>query len=125
MWNQLAALLVISSIAWHILAEAAVYISFKINQDYIETYLCINRDKPESDCHGCCQLKKELAKQQETKSEMPDTQLKKVEIQYFQSSSDNSKLFPVVLKEQPQPYQYAHASTPLNAIFHPPRATLL
>ncbi|PTN07567.1 hypothetical protein C8N47_1156 [Mangrovibacterium marinum] len=125
MWKQLAALLVISSIAWHILAEAAVYISFKINQDYIETYLCINRDKPESDCHGCCQLKKELEKQQETKSEMPDIQLKKIEIQYFQSSSDSSKLFPTVWEDHPQPYPYAHASTPLKAIFHPPRIALL
>jgi len=125
MWKQLAAILIILSIAWHILAEAAVYVSFKINQDYIEKYLCINRDNPESECHGCCQLKKELEKQQETKSEMPDTQLKKIEIQYFQSGSNSSKLFPTDLEEHTQPYQYAHSSTPLKDIFHPPRATLL
>lgn len=34
----------------------AVVVSFKINQDYISTYLCINRDKPQLQCNGKCVL---------------------------------------------------------------------
>lgn len=123
--KPLIAVLLAFSIAWHIMAEAAVFISFKINQDYIEKYLCVNRDNPESECHGCCQLKKELEEQKETTSDMPDTQLKKVEIQYFPSSSSHFKLFTSDSEGHNQPYQYAHYSTALKDIFHPPRTALL
>jgi len=121
MLKQLAAFLIISSIAWHILAEAAVYLSFKINQDYIEKYLCIDRDKPESNCHGCCQLKKELQEQKETKSEMPDSQLKKVEIQYFPVIAENINLFPFYIPRQFQRFELASSLFELKDIFHPPK----
>ena len=123
--KSLIAVLLAGTIAWHILAEAAVYISFKINQDYIEKYLCVNRDNPESECHGCCQLEKEMKKQQETKSNMPDTQLKKIEIQYFPTSLNNLKLFPSDFEKHIQPYQYPRYSKAFKEIFHPPRKLLL
>jgi hypothetical protein len=34
----------------------AVYIDFKLNQEYISKVLCINRDKPELECDGHCIL---------------------------------------------------------------------
>ncbi|WP_430615093.1 hypothetical protein [Flavobacterium sp. JP2137] len=35
-------------------------VSYFIDYDYIATVLCINRDKPELECHGKCHLMKEL-----------------------------------------------------------------
>ncbi|WP_163717372.1 hypothetical protein [Mangrovibacterium lignilyticum] len=125
MGKQLLAILIISSIAWHILAEAAVYLSFKINQDYIEKYLCVNRDNPESACHGCCQLKKELQEQHETKSEMPDNQVKKIEIQYFPISSKDISLLPLHVEKQKSQRNVVLHPFGGNEIFHPPKKHLL
>ncbi len=53
----------------HIFNVAVIYVEFKLNQDYIAEVLCINKDVPDSDCHGCCQLKKEISEQEEQKHE--------------------------------------------------------
>ena len=47
---------------WISIQQVGVVIYFKINQSYIETQLCENKDKPELACHGKCSLKKELEK---------------------------------------------------------------
>ena len=39
-----------------------IVIHFKLNQDYIEKNYCVNKTKPKLQCHGQCQLKKELQK---------------------------------------------------------------
>src|SRR5690606_37715172 len=38
----------------------AVFIDFKLNQDYISKVLCINRDKPQLDCDGQCVLMQKM-----------------------------------------------------------------
>ena len=47
---------------WISIQQVGVVIYFKINQSYIETQFCENKDKPELACHGKCSLKKELEK---------------------------------------------------------------
>ena len=42
--------------------KVVVITNWKINQDYIAEYLCENKDKPELNCAGCCQLEKQLTK---------------------------------------------------------------
>ncbi|WP_372775890.1 hypothetical protein [Mangrovibacterium sp.] len=121
MLKQLTATFIILSIAWHILSEAAVYLSFKINQDYIEKYLCVNREDPESDCHGCCQLKKQLDEQQKQKQEAPDSNLKKVEIQYFPISGWEVRNFPISIWNRKNDCDIAVYSIGKNDIFHPPK----
>ncbi len=44
------------------------YVEYILNQDYIAEFLCINKDKPELQCHGKCHLAKEIEKQQENES---------------------------------------------------------
>ncbi len=46
-----------------------VVIHFKLNQDYIEKNYCVNKTKPKLQCHGQCQLKKELQKTSDTNLE--------------------------------------------------------
>ncbi len=36
------------------------FVDYFLHKKYIEENLCINRDKPELNCHGTCHLKKEL-----------------------------------------------------------------
>ncbi len=51
--------------------HAFIFISFKINQDYIVEKLCINREKPEMNCKGHCQLKKQMKEEEKRKKESP------------------------------------------------------
>jgi hypothetical protein len=46
-----------------------IVIHFKLNQDYIEKNYCVNKTKPKLQCHGQCQLKKELQKTSDTNLE--------------------------------------------------------
>lgn len=43
----------------------AVFIDFKLNQDYISKVLCINRDKPELECEGQCVLMQKMKSTQD------------------------------------------------------------
>ena len=44
------------------LRPIAPFVEYAINYDYISKVLCINKDKPEMNCNGKCQLMKELEK---------------------------------------------------------------
>ena len=51
------------------------YLEFAINQDFIASVLCINREKPEVECGGKCHLTKQLQKagKEETEQQKPAT----------------------------------------------------
>ena len=67
--------------------EFLVYVSFKLNQNYIAQNLCVEKDLPESTCKGCCQLKKRVREQQNHKEEVPVTAEHKNELVYFLANS--------------------------------------
>ncbi|MGB1043087.1 MAG: hypothetical protein ACPGU6_06815 [Tenacibaculum sp.] len=47
------------------LRPIAPFVEYVINYDYISKVLCINKDKPELQCNGKCQLMQKLEKQQD------------------------------------------------------------
>lgn len=47
------------------LRPVAPFVEYAINYDYISKVLCINKDKPELQCNGKCQLMQKLEKQQD------------------------------------------------------------
>lgn len=47
------------------LRPIAPFVEYAINYDYISKVLCINKDKPELNCNGKCQLMMELEQQQD------------------------------------------------------------
>ena len=54
--KRILSTLLIVTILLQTCGTIAVVVSFKINQDYISTYLCVNRDKPQMQCNGKCVL---------------------------------------------------------------------
>ena len=42
--------------------DTITFFAFKLNQDFIANELCINKEKPELNCHGKCHLNNELKK---------------------------------------------------------------
>lgn len=60
--------------------EAAIYLSFKINQTYIAENLCVEKDIEESTCGGCCQLKEKIKEtRQEDSKNLPERQREKTQ----------------------------------------------
>lgn len=42
--------------------QALIFVHFKLNREAIEQAFCVNKDKPDLQCHGTCYLKKQLQK---------------------------------------------------------------
>lgn len=60
-----------------------IFVSFKLNQDFIAKNLCVEKDVEGSNCKGCCQLKKKLHQQQEQKKELPPLPENKQDFNFF------------------------------------------
>lgn len=67
-------------------SEGLIFISFKINQEYIARNLCIEKDVKGSTCKGCCQLKKKLNEHEEQKKQLPPEQNEKLQLNLFLKS---------------------------------------
>jgi hypothetical protein len=77
-----------------------IYASFDLNQNYIASTLCENRDKPEMHCNGKCYLMKKLkqAEEKEKKQEQ-DSQKKGAVDQFMIKQSIRLALFPNQIKK--------------------------
>jgi len=75
--------IVIFSLLTFQFSEELIFISFKINQEYIAKNLCIEKDVAGSTCKGCCQLKKKLNEQEEQKKQLPPEQNEKLQLNLF------------------------------------------
>lgn len=59
--------------------QALLIVHFKLNQKEIEKEFCVNKAKPQLQCHGKCHLKKDLEKSE--KNDLEQTNIsKKIEI---------------------------------------------
>ncbi len=119
--RQLISFALILAFGGHLFAQLGIYVSFKINQDYIAEFMCIEKDLPESTCQGCCQLKDKLEEHEEQKQELPQSENRKYEIQLFLAKYD------FLLKKQPQVEEFNSTPTQISGIllsrniFHPPK----
>lgn len=107
------------------LVKTSIFISWKANQDYIIENCCINRDKPELECNGKCQLSKQLkAVDQEASSNkpaaVPKLKLETLEMVLTTQEAFNHQLsgliasIPVFAQSE---YTYNY----LSDCFHPPQ----
>uniref|UniRef100_UPI003216DC0F hypothetical protein n=1 Tax=uncultured Draconibacterium sp. TaxID=1573823 RepID=UPI003216DC0F len=85
--KQLFSAILILSVFTFQFSELLVYVSFKLNQDFIAKNLCVEKDVEGSTCKGCCQLKKKINEQQKQKEEMPPDQSEKLEITFYAEQS--------------------------------------
>ncbi|MCP3927843.1 MAG: hypothetical protein GY705_01945 [Bacteroidetes bacterium] len=53
------------------LSDVVVFLSFKVNQDFIAEFLCVNKFEPEVMCSGKCFLNDQLDKSREKEQEIP------------------------------------------------------
>ncbi len=50
----------------------SILVNFELNKKYIAQNLCEKRAMPVNDCQGNCYLKKQLTKEQQNTSSLPD-----------------------------------------------------
>ncbi len=102
-------------------SDLLVYISFKINQDYIAKNLCVEKDIEGSTCKGCCQLKKKLEKNTEQKEQVPPVQNNKQNIDFFTLNYLPNNYFPVLLEITKSFLSRLNNYKFLSSIFRPPK----
>jgi hypothetical protein len=66
------------------LTRIGILVDFKINQDFIAEFLCINKDDIASSCNGKCYLSQKLqeAEEQEQK-QIPASKTERLEVVYY------------------------------------------
>ena len=102
-------------------SELLVYVSLKINQDYIAKNLCVEKDVEGSTCNGCCHLKKKVNEQQKQKDKLPLNESEKQNINFYVLTG-NQRL---VLNDEQVEYSIKKQSEYFEIfcykIFHPPK----
>jgi hypothetical protein len=101
-----------------------IYTSFKLNQKYITSHFCVNKDKPKMHCNGHCHLKKELAKDDSESPGQAPQNLKDNAEELFCNDSSTFTFYTTetalntaaLFKENFYTHSY------LRDIFHPPMA---
>jgi len=107
------------------LRNSIVYISFKINQQYIIENLCIERVKQINNCNGNCQLMKELEKNlpQGPEAPLPTTENNHPILLYFTDNKINITPDSYLTNSQYNDYNQLIISNPYaRGIFRPPKA---
>ncbi|MBE7629195.1 hypothetical protein F7647_05910 [Tenacibaculum piscium] len=107
------------------LRPVAPFVEYAINYDYISKVLCINKDKPELQCNGKCQLMKKIEQQQEDdfkslRIHMEEYPIGFVELLNF-TENNTVDIFAVEEFSYRQTYSYLFET----ATFHPPNSSFL
>ena len=98
--------------------------AFQLNQEAITELFCINKDKPEKKCKGCCYLAKEIKKANECEKKAPCGLKQHEAPTWLVSSEAKTDLLPL------SSYRFEQgilpdSSLPLgetSGVFQPPRA---
>lgn len=119
MLRQLTAWFLIFTVFTANFSWLLVYAGFKINQQYIATTLCENRDKPSMHCNGQCYLRKQLNKTEE--SQQYKGMVTKVEVVFTPAGSIVPVYAAVTTKKIYFQYNSTFISRHTGSVFQPPR----
>jgi hypothetical protein len=56
---------------------------YRVNQKYVATMLCVNRNNPNAHCNGHCYLKKQLNNEEHPSKPLSAASKEKLEVQLF------------------------------------------
>jgi len=97
---------------------------FKLNQNYIAQNLCVQKEIEDNTCQGCCHLKKELTKQSNQETNLPEENQRKVLIDFFTmriiSFNPSHKAQKILFGS----FLSFYNSKITKDIFHPPKSLL-
>lgn len=99
--------------------QAIIVMHFNLNQEAIEQAFCVNKNKPELQCHGTCHLKKQLQKTENADSASigiyPRVDMIPVSVAEFEARDFVSEI-----RNNTAIYKETFYMEPLREIFVPP-----
>jgi len=117
------AILLIVTLQFQPMINGFVFIDFLYNQEYIQEFLCINREKPKLSCNGKCYLMQQLEEtKNEQEKEFPQILQTKLDfiINDFRENFTKT-IFVLKRKVLPSLCQNKLEQVYIHDIFHPPR----
>lgn len=107
-----------------VFSSVFIYADFIINNEYIATVLCINKEKPELHCDGKCYLKMQLGKDESKKQSEGKIAKENNVVQFIYEpyATGISFQFAPVVERKASFYYHEISTQELSlAIFHPPQ----
>ncbi|MBK0370447.1 hypothetical protein [Flavobacterium agrisoli] len=99
--------------------QALILVHFELNQKSIEADFCVNKNKPELQCHGKCHLKKELEKSDKSDLELKSIG-KKIEVFLHSNTEFYIQLQPLFRIKEESFYKEKKLLMTHFEILHPP-----
>ena len=95
-------------------------ISYHINKTYVAKVLCENKEVPQMQCNGKCQLKKQMVAE-ETKKESEPVSVEKMPEVFWTTTTEatTEKQFPITISKPPISLFFQSHSFP-SSVFRPP-----
>jgi len=121
MLKRLTAWFLIFSVVSVNYSRLFVYAGFKLNQNYIATRLCENRDKPQLHCNGRCYLMKKIRQAEEKQNNAEREAQKNLLQEAWCKTHSPVKFYTKLLQVIINPYQQAAPQKGYNTIFRPPQ----
>ncbi len=115
-------ILMIISLMVHALTFPLIYISFKIQQEYVVANLCVQRNEPVNTCQGHCQLSNKMQDHEKQKKDNPLMQEGWMNLCFIKPGS--RFLFQLILsqvRDQMVLNGSLYSSLLAHKIFHPPK----
>ncbi|WP_281233986.1 hypothetical protein [Flavobacterium gelatinilyticum] len=100
--------------------QALIIVHFKLNQQEIEEQFCVNKTKPELQCHGKCHLKKELQKSEKNSDQELASISKQIDIVMISNIDFKVEILKIITPNKIQLYKESGLLEPCLDIFIPP-----
>jgi hypothetical protein len=110
--------------------KVGFFIDWKLNQKEITEKYCVNKDKPEKECNGCCHYEKQIEKVEKAEPKEPNfpyTLLSKNTVSeylepYFDRlpSYQSYSIFCFFTMNGFKPFLFLYKKDLFKNIFHPP-----
>ncbi|SEG71934.1 hypothetical protein [Sphingobacterium lactis] len=99
--------------------QAIVIVHFKLNQQTLEEQFCINKNRPEMNCHALCFLKKKLRNQGDATSNSLSN-YKKIDLMHTELFGLKSEVFGTQMNQIHIPYGVPVYTGPVPEVRIPP-----
>lgn len=101
--------------------NSILILAFDLNQKYIATELCVNKNDPHSHCNGHCYLSRQLQKEENSNTPISGSSKEKNEIQLFCNDIPDIITVQSHLATNTHTHNYFFTAQDYeNSFFHPP-----
>jgi len=101
--------------------KAIALLDYTLNENYIASTLCVNKDKPARCCHGKCFLKRQLQKDEKGDKNTSSNTKDKFDVSLFYETSNQQDHNEFVFKKSfSDNYLLKNSSSFISSVFHPP-----